>query len=129
MLAPRQRLLIVIILVLLLQLACNLPGQGTPTVSGPDLVRTYAALTVQARLTLQAPGLQPTFTPPGGTPVPPPDVTATPPGEGTPTGATPTSGVCDQAEFVEDITYPDDTTVTPGAEFIKTWQLQNTGSC
>ena len=129
MLAPRQRLLIVIILVLLLQLACNLPGEGTPTVSGPELIRTYAALTLQARLTLQATGVQPPFTPPGGTPVPPPDVTATPPGEGTPTGATPTSGVCDRAEFVKDITVPDDTTVTPGAEFIKTWQLQNTGSC
>src|SRR4030067_1799832 len=123
MLPPRFRLIIVIILVLLLQLACNLPGQGTPTVSGPDLVRTYAALTVQARLTLQATGVQPPFTPPGGTPIPPPASTATPQGEATPTG------VCDQAEFVKDITYPDDTTLTPGTEFVKTWQLQNTGSC
>src|SRR3970282_553629 len=103
MLAPRLRLLIVIILVLLLQLACNLPGQGTPTVSGPDLVRTYAALTLQARLTLQATGRQPTFTPPGGTPIPPPAGTTTPVGE-----ATPTAGVCDRAEFIKDITYPDD---------------------
>src|SRR3990170_2127009 len=120
MLTPRFRLTIVIILVQLLQLACNLPGQGTPTVSGPELIRTYAALTVQARLTLQATGVQPTFTPPGGTPIPPAASTATPVGEATPPGPTATSGICDQAEFVKDITVPDDTTVTPGAEFVKT---------
>src|SRR3990170_8600361 len=129
MVATRQRLMMVVILVLLLQLACYLPREGTPTVSGPDLIRTYAALTVQARLTLQATGVQPTFTPPGGTPIPPPAGTATPVSEATPPGPTATSGICDQAEFVKDITVPDDTTVTPGAEFVKTWQLQNTGTC
>ena len=129
MVATRQRLMMVVILVLLLQLACYLPREGTPTVSGPELIRTYAALTVQARLTLQATGVQPTFTPPGGTPIPPPASTATPAGEATLPGPTATSSVCDRADFIKDISYPDDTTVTPGAEFIKTWQLQNTGTC
>ena len=120
---PAIRLLFIIVLVLLLQLACNLPGQGTPTVSGPDLLRTYAVLTLQARLTLQVTNALLTLQPPGGTPIPPPAGTATLP------GPTATVNICDRAEFIKDITYPDDSTLAPEAEFIKTWQIQNTGTC
>ncbi|MGD2157429.1 MAG: NBR1-Ig-like domain-containing protein [Anaerolineales bacterium] len=39
-------------------------------------------------------------------------------------------GVCtDQAEFVEDVTIPDDTIVAAGDTFEKTWRLRNTGTC
>ncbi|MFQ5422189.1 MAG: NBR1-Ig-like domain-containing protein, partial [Anaerolineae bacterium] len=31
--------------------------------------------------------------------------------------------------FVEDVTVPDDTTFTPGDSFVKTWRLQNSGTC
>ncbi len=37
--------------------------------------------------------------------------------------------VCDNAAFIDDITIPDGTTVSPGETFIKTWRIQNTGSC
>ncbi len=36
---------------------------------------------------------------------------------------------CDMAQFVADVTIPDGTTLAPGATFVKTWRLQNAGSC
>lgn len=59
------------------------------------------------------------------TPVPP---TATL----TPNPLTPaaTSESCrDEALFVEDVTIPDNTNLSPGEKFTKTWKLQNTGTC
>lgn len=35
----------------------------------------------------------------------------------------------DSAVFVEDVTYPDNTRLTSGEKFTKTWKLQNAGSC
>ncbi len=37
--------------------------------------------------------------------------------------------VCYQSRFVYDETYSDGTRVDPGEEIVKTWRLQNTGSC
>ena len=40
------------------------------------------------------------------------------------------SGECiNAAEFIKDVTIPDDTIVKPGMEFTKIWQLKNVGSC
>jgi len=36
---------------------------------------------------------------------------------------------CDSAQFVADVTVPDNTLINPGATFIKTWRLKNTGVC
>ena len=40
-----------------------------------------------------------------------------------------TSSCRDSAILVEDVTYPDNTTVNAGETFTKTWQLQNVGTC
>lgn len=42
-----------------------------------------------------------------------------------------TSGAvgCNNSAYVADVTYSDDTAVTPGQAIVKTWKLQNTGSC
>jgi hypothetical protein len=46
---------------------------------------------------------------------------------------TPTSSLlptpCYRAYFVKDVTIADYTVINPGATFVKTWRLQNTGSC
>jgi Ig-like domain from next to BRCA1 gene/SdrD B-like domain len=34
-----------------------------------------------------------------------------------------------RAAFLQDVTIPDGTVVAPGAQFVKTWRVQNTGSC
>lgn len=36
---------------------------------------------------------------------------------------------CHNSAYVSDVTIPDDTVLRPGADFDKTWRLQNTGSC
>jgi len=36
---------------------------------------------------------------------------------------------CNNSVFVSDVTYPDNTVVTPGQAIKKTWKLQNTGTC
>jgi hypothetical protein len=41
----------------------------------------------------------------------------------------PTQSPCYRAELVKDVTIPDGTVLSPGKQFIKTWQLWNTGSC
>ena len=110
-------------------IACNFPSGGTPTPSGPELLRTYAAETIQAQLTLIATGIQPTFTPGESS------ATATPapsPSPNIPTTAispTATQGECDQAGFEKDVTIPDNTVLSPGEQFTKTWRLRNDGTC
>ena len=44
-------------------------------------------------------------------------------------GATTSTSCRDSAILVEDVTYPDNTNVTAGEKFIKTWKLQNVGTC
>lgn len=58
------------------------------------------------------------------TPVPP---TASPTSD--PLTPSPTATCRDAAVFVEDVTYPDNTHLTAGEKFTKTWKFQNTGNC
>ncbi len=60
------------------------------------------------------------------------------PGTGTPKAtntktiiATVTNEVehCNWAAFISDVSYPDDSQVTAGQGFVKTWQMQNLGTC
>jgi len=36
---------------------------------------------------------------------------------------------CAQMRFVSDVTIPDDSPIAPGASFVKTWRIQNSGTC
>ena len=38
-------------------------------------------------------------------------------------------GLCNDAVWVNDVTVPDGTVMTPGQEFLKTWKIRNTGDC
>lgn len=105
-------------------LACNLPS-GNPDQQGSDAIMTAAALTVQAQLG-NIPSVTPTFT---SVPAPFPTVplpTFAPPT--LPPSPTPTSN-CDNAQFITDVTYPDNTVVAPSTNFTKTWRLKNIGTC
>jgi len=124
----RNSFALAVIVIIGTMLACNLPA-NSPTQQNPDAVLTAAALTVQAQLSaINTPTLSPAntavTTPPTNTPSP------------TPAPATPTSAPaatatsnCDSALFVTDVSYPDNTIVSANSSFIKTWRLQNTGSC
>ncbi len=101
--------------------ACNFPTRASPQ----DAAATAAAQTVSAQLTqisVASPTLPPTNTPPptvAATDTPPP--TAAPP--------TPTLGCSDGSQFVSDVTVPDNTNMTSGQTFTKTWRLRNSGTC
>jgi Ig-like domain-containing protein len=102
-------------------LACNLPS-NQPQVQGPSAILTAAALTVQAQVaSAPAPAATPTFT---SVPAPLPTV----PLPTLPPPASPTSN-CDNAQFITDVTYPDNTVVAPGTNFTKIWRLKNVGVC
>jgi len=105
--------------------ACNLPSKAQQT-EEPNAVFTQAALTVQAQLALSTPFSTPTLPPaqPTNTAITLP--TAAPATIPPAVSATP---VCDQAQFVKDVTIPDGTTFTPGELFTKTWRLRNSGNC
>lgn len=118
----------------LLLSACG--GASTPTEPTPDVaaVRTSAASTVEARFTLTAAAF---------TPTPPPSPTDTPEPEEPEATATVTSAavavvtnaegtqveLCDSLTYVADVTVPDDTVMSPGQDFVKTWRVRNTGAC
>jgi hypothetical protein len=131
------------IVLMLAAMGCSLiPPQATsvPT-SNPYRLSTYAARTVAAVLTADAPrdltrtALAPSATPePPGTPAIPTAnfnpaviITVMPTQSATPPYAVGT--VCDKAEFVKDITVPDNTNYPPGTGFVKTWRLRNAGTC
>ena len=103
-------------------LACNLQTSQ----QDPAAVMTSAALTVSAAMSPTLPVIAPTATftsapfptaPASSTPIPtlPPSPTRTP--------------NCDNASFLTDVTYPDNTLVTGGDNFTKTWRFRNIGTC
>jgi hypothetical protein len=130
----RSRIITILVLIFLILSACNMPRSGaTPTASGVDLINTAAAQTVAARLT-QAAQPPPTSSGVPATPIPPtseqgstPAAPTTTPGGAT--ASTTAAAVCDRVKFVEDVTYPDNSEVAAGQSFVKTWRLQNDGTC
>jgi hypothetical protein len=100
--------------------ACASPeGAGTPGVDA-NAVYTAAQQTFSAQQeTERAPST------PSSTPLP--TVTSTPsPGQTRPAAA---ASLCDAASYVADVTVPDGTLITAGNSFVKTWLLQNNGTC
>jgi hypothetical protein len=115
----------------LLLSACGAAADLTPTATvNPDEIRTQAVQTFSADLTLTA-FAAPTDT---ATLTPSPSATAL---------ATSTGGLsfgatapvvaatasCYGLSFVSDVSIPDNTPVTAGQNFTKTWKVKNSGSC
>ena len=134
----RLKLTISVILIAILIPACggsNTPQEQEPT---PDVavIRTSAASTVISQFTLTAAAFTPTPSRPTETTAP-----STPSTPGATNTATTqplaqvtnaqgtTVALCDSLQFVADVTIPDDTNMSPGQDFLKTWRIKNTGSC
>lgn len=63
-----------------------------------------------------------------------PQLSFTTPGTTTPATATPLPisnpvSTCNASIYISDVTIPDNTVMAPGATFVKTWAIQNTGTC
>lgn len=142
-----------LIFVGLFMIGCNLLAQQPLPQNSVEALYTQAAQTVQVQLTQQAIStlaaqstnsvISPDTTPtpintsgqpvaniPTTTPTVLPTATATLPLP-TPMPPTATSDpiLCDHASFIKDVSIPDGTTFSPGAEFTKIWRLRNIGSC
>lgn len=124
------------LLIALLLAACG--GQPTPSEPTPDIaaVRTSAASTVVAQFTLTAAVFTPTIPLAAPTDTPAPSeaaATATNETVEPVTAATGTEeGLCDLLSYditTIDVNIPDNTVMTPGQEFIKTWRVKNVGTC
>src|SRR5512143_978556 len=119
-----------ILLIAVLLSACG--AAATPSEPTPDVaaVRTSAASTVVSQFTLTAAAFTPTPSLPTETPPPVATNTATTAPLAQVTNAQGTTvALCDSLEFVSDVNIPDDTSMSPGQDFVKTWQVKNNGSC
>jgi hypothetical protein len=123
---PSFHALSIVLLFAILLAGCNMPVGGTSTPTVAQNTQSVVPTNTQVAV---VPTTEPTQ--PVSTPTTPPTDTATPEPSATPTTEpTPTSASCtNQAKFVEDVTIPDESEFLPGSEFVKTWRLQNTGTC
>ncbi len=125
-------------LVLLLVCALFLAACGSSTTPEPTpdvaAVRTSAASTVVSQFTLTAAVFTPTLPPPPTeTLAPEPTATETEPPVAEVTNAQGTTiALCDKYAWdvnTVDVNIPDNTVMTPGQDFTKTWLIKNTGNC
>jgi hypothetical protein len=121
----------------LLNLGINNSGDALPTQES-NSVATYVAQTIEADITQQAAVATPTYTSEAAATDTPtqsptqepftPTNTSVPPTMIPPT-VTPISTICDDAQFVRDLSVEDYSLISPGASFVKTWRLKNVGHC
>jgi|SRR5215213_3006224 len=130
----KPKLIVTAILFMMLVAACgsaNTPEPG-PT-SDVAAIRTSAARTVVAQFTLTAAAFTPTPAQPTDTSAPEATITTStttgqPVAQVTNALGT-TVALCDSLSFVADVNVPDDTSMSPGQDFVKTWKVKNSGSC
>lgn len=131
----KLKLTISLLLIAVLITACGSanPPQGQEPTPDVAVVRTSAASTVISQFTLTAAAFTPTPAAPTATVSP-----ATPQATNTATtqplaqvtnAQGTTVALCDSMSFVADVNIPDDTNMSPGQDFLKTWKVKNTGSC
>jgi len=141
-----KTLIVMAILVMALT-SCNLTNMfGDNGANDFTQIETMAAATISARytqsafetvvaqLTQIAPGYTPaaSATPlPTSTPIPAntPIATFTPMNTFVPPTATAIPIPCNAAKFIDDVTIPDWSKQYAGAQFVKTWQVKNVGTC
>jgi hypothetical protein len=123
------------LLILLMAIPVAACAPSSPSAPTPDVVaiRTSAAQTVVAELTLTAAAFTPTSLPtateellPTATLIPGETESADVP------VASGTAVLCDSLTFdpgTVDVNIPDNSEMTPGQEFVKTWKVKNDGSC
>jgi len=112
-----------IVLIAIVQLACNAPSSAAT----PDTFATLNGIYTASALTAQ-PGsaTQPNMT--SAPDLPHPTLTSIP-AIATNTSAPIPVSRCDAAEFVSDVTYADGSVITRGSDFVKIWRVKNIGTC
>lgn len=132
----KLKLVVTTILIALLIGACGGSATQQPLEPTPDVaaVRTSAASTVVSQFTLTAAAFTVTPPPPAtNTQAPEPTATETQPPVAQVTNAEGTTiALCDKYSWevaTVDVNVPDNTVMSPGQEFVKTWKIKNIGAC
>ena len=129
----KRILLVLVVFVMLTLSACGAGNANTTPTLSVDAIFTAAFQTLSAQQATQL-----ALTPPTDTPAPTPLPTFTAlPTQSTGllfgTSTTSSGGVgaqaCNNAAFVNDVTIPDGTNIQAGKSFVKTWTIQNNGTC
>jgi Ig-like domain-containing protein len=141
----KKNLILTFLLITTLITACSPGSSGTPAqepTADVAVIRTSAASTVISQFTLTAAAFTPT--PQTQSTTQPTETSATSATQTTPQTTNPaatqpgvqvtnaqgtTVALCDSLSFVADVTVPDDTSMSPGQDFLKTWRVKNSGSC
>jgi hypothetical protein len=113
--------------------ACGSSAGAATPILGLEAISTYAAQTFAANMATSA-ALTPTQAPsPAAPPSPFPTFAPAAPlptiSFSNPTPLSSGGTDCDKSAFIADITIPDKTRLDPGQKFVKTWLVQNTGTC
>ena len=129
--SPRFGMTFLLVSIILILGGCNMPRDTNIPEQQPGAIDTAAAQTVAVYLTQAADQGQTLKT---STPVPNLRTTETPGGTAAPEGENENSeqeasGSCDRVRFIEDVTVPDGEEFPPQARFVKTWRLENAGTC
>jgi len=93
----------------------DVPVTAWSPATGDEVAATFR---VSATPPTPAPTATPTLTPTQAAPSPEATQPEPPPAE-----------CVDEASFVSDVVIPDDTYLSPGQSFVKTWRLRNSGTC
>jgi hypothetical protein len=120
------KLLVAPLVLMMIALACNM---GVPAPGTPDPFATLNVLYTAAAQTSEASGATSTAT---NTPVGAATATSAFPTLSAPTAtktAVPVVLLCNSAAFVSDVSVADGSVMSSGQEFVKTWRVQNTGTC
>jgi hypothetical protein len=127
MFKKRPPLVLFLVVILIVQLACNMPGSSPET---PDTFATLNDLYTASALTIEAAGTQTGLTSTPGLPLPTATDSATlPPTATLVLGTAVPATRCDAAQFLADVTYPDGSLVTRNTSFVKIWRIRNVGTC
>lgn len=113
----RKNIFFGFVLLLMVQLACNVPS-STAT---PDTFATLNSLYTASAQTVPASTITPGLPQPTATLFQPTTTFAV-------QSATATS-LCDAAQFLADVTYPDGSSLPQNTSFVKIWRIKNVGTC
>ncbi len=126
MLSKKSTFILSITFILIAQLACNIQADSAT----PDTFATLNGLYTASAQTLEAAGTQSGFTATPGLPLPTATLEGSVPATNTPIPQAPIpSSRCDAAQFLADVTYPDDSLIGRSKTFVKIWRIKNIGTC
>lgn len=128
---PYRSIILVALVLALVQTACSLPAANTPTEMPEIIISTPTSPPVVTATQDSSSSAATATIPPVVTATPNPDQpTRTAAPTQTESASTDSGQSCTYlAAFVADVTIPDNSQISPGASFTKTWRVRNDGTC